>query len=249
MNQKSTPIPFDFELLTRLDNGTDGRGRRATAWLLGLLLLVVVSVVALVLYWQTFEAEEDQRRRTADSQWLEQAARFHFRRLEDDLQVLAHRARDAAGAANALPATNATQLTDAGLLLREAGVVLVHGWLAADTPLHGSPIGRVLQADAQEQLVNADVLAVMQDVARALHRPAYGGPLLQTDARKKEDATQQVVWLAVPVFDRGEFSGNYLARLSLEKAVKAFVPAWFSDGREIALISETEVVQTRGDAS
>ncbi|AOW11933.1 hypothetical protein LPB72_02410 [Hydrogenophaga crassostreae] len=248
MNHKPTAPPFDFELLTRLDSGSGGRGRRATWWLLGLLMMLVVAVVALVLYLQTFEAEEDQRRRTADSQWLEQAARFHFRRLEDDLQVLAHRTRDASRPEPTSLADAETGDIQAGLLLRDAGVVLVHGWLAAGTALDASVIGRALQADAERQPVDADMLAVMQDVARELRRPAYGGPLLRAETQV-DGQPRHWVWLAVPVFDRGVFSGNYLARLSLEDAVNAFVPSWFTDSHEVTLMSETELAQARRDPS
>jgi two-component system, LuxR family, sensor histidine kinase DctS len=201
-----------------------------------------------VLYLQTFESEEEQRRKTADSQWLEQAARFHFRRLEDDLQVLAHRTRDASRPVPAIAAQPEDGDIQAGLLLREPGVVQVHGWLAAGAPLKASAIGQAMQVDAERQPGNADMLAVMQDVARELRRPAYGGPLLI--AAPQSGASQQhVVWLAVPIFDRGAFSGNYLARLSLEAAVRALIPAWFNDDHEVTLMSETELAQARRDPS
>ena len=248
MNSKPTDPPFDLELLTRQDSGSGGRGRRAAWWLLGLLMMLAVAVVALVLYLQTFEAEEEQRRKTADAQWLEQAARFHFRRLEDDLQVLAHRTRDASRS-ETLASRDAEQGDiQAGLLLREPGVVQVHGWLAQGADLSASAVGQALQADVARQPVDADMLAVMQDVARELRRPAYGGPLLMA-AAKAEVPSQHRVWLAVPVFDRGVFSGNYLARLSLEDAVRAFVPAWFTDNHEVTLMSETELAQARRDPS
>ncbi len=183
MNSKPTDPPFDLELLTRQDSGSGGRGRRATWWLLGLLMMLAVAVVALVLYLQTFEAEEEQRRKTADAQWLEQAARFHFRRLEDDLQVLAHRTRDASRS-ETLASRDAEQGDiQAGLLLREPGVVQVHGWLAQGADLSASAVGQALQADVARQPVDADMLAVMQDVARELRRPAYGGPLLMAAAK------------------------------------------------------------------
>ena len=243
MKPKANDPSFDFELLNRLERGSVGRGRKATWWLLGLLLMLAVSVVALVLYLQTFEAEEEQRRKTADSQWLEQAARFHFRRLEDDLQVLAHRTRDASQPASVDAQLEAIQ---AGLLLREPGVVLAHGWLPAGVALNASAIGQALQTDAARQPGDAEMLAVMQDVARELRRPAYGGPLLM-DSAQPGAAPRYRVWLAVPIFDRGVFSGNYLARLSLEQAVKAFVPAWFTDSHDVALMSEPELTQARRD--
>src|SRR5690606_5735810 len=131
------------------------RGRHATWWLLGLLGLLAMSVVALVLYLQTFETEEDQRRQTADAQWLEQSARFHFRRLEDDLQVLAHRNRD-------LSPSDPVALADdirAGLLMRGPGVVLAHGWLPADAVDElATVIERQLKVDSTQQQGNVEVL-------------------------------------------------------------------------------------------
>ena len=243
MNSKSLDPPsFDFELLTRLDSGSGGRERRAAWWLLGLLAMLAVAVVALVLYLQTFEAEEEQRRKTADTQWLEQSARFHFRRLEDDLQVFAHRSRDGTSRSTMVPSED----IQAGLLMREPGVVRVHGWLGAGAALGASEVGLQLLADGAGTTGNAEALAVMQDVARELRRPAYGGPMAAATDGASGDT---VVWLAVPVFDRGVFSGNYLARLSLQKAVKAFIPAWFTDSHEVSLMNETQLAQAHRDAS
>ena len=238
MTPNSSDAPLDFELLTRLDKGSSGRGRRATWWLLGLLLMLAVAVVALVLYLQTFEAEEEQRRKTADLQWLEQSARFHFRRLEDDLQVMAHRARDP----DRLAASVQVDGVQAGLLLREPGVVLAHGWVPEGGDLGDSAVGRALASDRQATSADAEVLQVMLDVARELRRPAYGGPLIGSS-----NGAAPVIWLAVPLFDRGGFSGQYLARLSLQDAVRAFIPAWFTDSHEVALMLEPELAQARRD--
>jgi two-component system, LuxR family, sensor histidine kinase DctS len=240
---KPTPVepPFDFELLSRPDGGAGGRGRRAAWWLLGLLGLMVVSVVSLVLYLQTFEAEENQRQKTADAQWLEQSVRFHFRRLEDDFQVLAHRTRDDS---EALLQDDAATSVQAGLLMREPGVVLAQGWLAAGADAQGSAIGRVLKADMSGRSADAETLAIMQDVARELRRPAYGGPLVASAA-----PLDTVVWLAVPVFDRGQFSGNYLARLSLNKAIDALIPSWFAESHAVTLMSDSELARANRDAS
>jgi two-component system, LuxR family, sensor histidine kinase DctS len=223
--------PFDFDLLQRPASATAGRGRRAALWLLGLLLLLVVAVVSLVVYLQRFEAEEDLRRQSADAQWLEQSGRFHFRRLEDDLQVLAHRTREAPSDGMTWPLV----AINAGLLLREPGVVQAQGWLPAQPDAGADqPIARRLLADTAEP-VNADMLAVMQDVASGLRRPAYAGPLSVVGQPGQADAAM-VVWVAVPLFDQGQFSGSYLARLSLQRAVDAFVPAWFKDQHEIHLL-------------
>ena len=245
MKPTATDSPsFDFELLTRPDSGVGGRGRRATWWLLGLLLMMAVAVVALVLYLQTFEAEEDLRRQTADAQWLEQSARFHFRRLEDDLQVLAHRTRDDTRASAAAGAAD----IQAGLLLREPGVVTVHGWLPAEGGAN-SAVAKQLKADVSTDGVNAELLAVMQDVARELRRPAYGGALVLPVPASGPAEDAAVIWLSVPIFDRGVFSGNYLARIAVQKAVKAFIPAWFTDSHDVSLLNETQLARAHRDAS
>ena len=239
--QPSPPgSPFDVELLSRLDRGASGRDRRATWWMLGLLVLLAVAVVALVLYLRTFEAEEAQRQSTADAQWLEQSVRFHFRRLEDDLQVLAHRTRDAAAPS---PASEGIDDLQAGLLLRENGVVLVHGWLPAAADPAASALGRDLQRDMAVSAGDSEMLLIMQDVARELRRPAYGGPL----GAERGGAEPGVVWLAVPVFDRGVFSGNYLARLSLNRAMAALIPAWFADGHAVSLMNDAQLAQAQRD--
>ncbi|MFT7400878.1 MAG: two-component system sensor histidine kinase DctS [Hydrogenophaga sp.] len=237
MDSNPDNTPFDFDLLQRPAGAGVGRVRRAAFWLLGLLaLLVVAVVVSLVLYLQRFETEEDLRRQSADAQWLEQGARFHFSRLEDDLQVLAHRTREAPGTAAMLSAVNA------GLLLREPGVVQAQGWLPAQPDaLADRPIARRLLVDAADP-VNAEMLAVMQDVASGLRRPAYAGPMRAIGQPGQVDAAM-VVWLAVPLFDEGRFSGSYLARLSLRQAVDAFIPVWFKDQHEMGLLDGLQRTQ------
>ena len=84
-------------------------------------MLVVGAVVALVLYLQNFESEEDARRQAADAQWLEQSVQFHFRRLEDDLRVAA---RQASGQSANREPDALTQEGRAGMLWRETGVLL-----------------------------------------------------------------------------------------------------------------------------
>lgn len=235
MNPRSPDVPFDFDLLQRHSGGEAARARRTALWLTGLLFLLAASVVALVLYLQTFEFEENLRRRTADAQWLEQGARFHFRRLEDDLQVLAHRTRDAAQSASQGAPADAI---NAGLLLRQPGVVLMHGWLPAEWRGVPPEMQVRLQVDADRQPGNAEMLAIMQEVARGLRRPAYAGPLKGVGAGR-----ESVIWLAVPIFDRGVFSGNYLASLSLTKAIDAFIPSWFKDSHVVSLMSEQQMAE------
>lgn len=221
---------FDFELLQRTADGHSSRNRRALLWLLGMLVLLVASIVTLVLYLQTFEAEEEDRRRIADAQWLEQSVRFQFRRLEDDLIVLALREREGARAASD------TEF-HGGLLWTEPGVVLAHGWLAAeafDTP---PPALARLRSDSAMHPDNAQALAIMRDITRGLRRSTYAGPMRQADG-----SHGTVVWLAVPVFDRGNFSGNYLAALSLDTAVQGLVPTWFKQGHRLQLVDSQDVM-------
>ena len=194
-------------------------------WLLGLLLLLVASVLALVLYLNNFEVEEGERRRAADAQWLEQGAQFHFRRLEDDLLVLARQVVLGGGAAPVL--------AQGGLLWRAPGVVVSHGWLAASPEDdQNQPPGRWM-LDWRAHPANAQVLATMKDIASGLRRAAYAGPMRQADG-----TVSDVVWLAVPFFERGQFAGNYLAAISMDKAAVNMVPAWFQQNHVVRLLAD-----------
>ena len=178
---------------------------------MGFLVLVVASVVALVLYLQHFEAEEDARRQAADTQWLEQSVQFHFRRLEDDLRAAMRQNADVQG----------------GLLWREPGVLLGQGWVAAHA---ATPPARWV-ADETVHPQNAQALETMQATTRGLRRSAYAGPMLRADGTLSDS-----VWVAVPYFERGQFGGNYVAALSLEQAVHALVPAWFTQDHRVRLV-------------
>lgn len=219
----------DFALLQQLPPGHVSRNLRTLLWLLGLLLLLVGSVVTLVLYLNNFEAEEETRRRAADAQWLEQSVQFHFRRLEDDLLVLAR--QTALGDANAPRQRIKPPEVLGGLLWREPGVVLSHGWLAAGLTHDAWVAPERWQLDWAAHPGNAQALATMQDTTRGLRRSAYAGLMQQSDG-----SFTDVVWLAVPFFDRGQFVGNYLAALSLERAVRALVPAWFAQSHSVRLV-------------
>jgi two-component system sensor histidine kinase DctS len=224
----STPADqsLDFALLQQTMPSHASRNRRALLWLLGLLFLLLASVVALVLYLNTFEADEEARSRAAEAQWLEQSVQFHFRRLEDDLTLLARQAVRGAGASDATP-------MQGGLLWREAGVVLAHGWLAAgpgSDEVHGP---ERWQSDWSAQPANAQSLASLQDTTRGLRRSAYAGLM-----HKPDGTPTDVVWLAVPFFDRGQFVGNYLAALSLERATASLVPTWFAQNHAVRLVTD-----------
>lgn len=220
-----TNLSRDFDLLQRSGASFAGRNRRALLWLLGLLMLLVGSVVVLVLYLNSFEAEEDQRRRAADAQWLEQSVQFHFRRLEDDLLVLARQAV-LEGDANAAT-------VQGGLLWRAPGVILSQGWRAAGQPAGQGSGPERWQLDWQASPDNAQALATMQDVASGLRRAAYAGPMHQPDGTLND-----VVWLAVPFFERGKFAGNYLAALSMNRAAMDMVPAWFQNNHVVRVLAD-----------
>ncbi len=206
------PLPaFDFASLRETAVGAGVRAFWPGIWLSGFLALVVGSVIALVLYLQHFEAEEDTRRQAADAQWLEQSVQFHFRRLEEDLRVAARESADVQG----------------GLLWREPGVLLAQGWVGAAV---SAPPAR-WDLDEGRHLLNAQALATMHATARSLRRSAYAGPM-----RDAEGRLMPLVWLAVPYFERGHFVGNYVAALSLERAVQSLVPEWFIRSHAVRLV-------------
>jgi two-component system sensor histidine kinase DctS len=224
--------PLDFALLQQSAPPHASRNRLALLWLLGLLLLLSGAVVALVLYLHNFEAEEDQRQRAADAQWLEQSAQFHFQRLEDDLAVLARQV--------VLGDMQEAATMQGGLLWRAPGVVLTHGWLPEASqqstpalllqqpPPQAGPLR--WRQDAAAHPANAQALALLQDTASGLRRAAYAGPM-----RLRDGSVSDVIWLAVPFFERGKFAGNYLAALAMNSAVQNMVPAWFQLNHRVEL--------------
>ncbi|MDP1531344.1 two-component system sensor histidine kinase NtrB [Rhodoferax sp.] len=228
---------FDFALLQQSAARTGSRNRRALWWLLGLLALLLGSVVTLLLYLNNFEAEEAARRRAADAQWLEQSVQFHFRRLEDDLLVLSRQAVQQSTGVGALLPEQSPELK-AGLLWREPGVILSSGWIPAgqlDDPRVG-PARWSVDWDAHAD--NAEALALMQSTSQGLRRAAYAGLM-----RDSKGIPNDVVWLAVPFFDRGQFAGNYLVAVSLNQALRALLPAWFMQDHRVELLT-TEAIET-----
>ena len=237
---------LDFALLQQSVVRPSGRNRVTLLWLLGLLVLLVGAVVTLLLYLNNFEDDEAARRRAADAQWLEQSVQFHFRRLEDDLLVLARQAvLQTGGVAGRPVAARAPEPSvQGGLLWREPGVVLSSGWMAAGRlPMPQLGPERWL-LDRQAHPDNADALAVMQTTTRGLRRSAYAGLM-----RRADGTLTDVIWLAVPFFDRGEFVGNYLAAVSLERALAALVPPWFAGDHRVRLDAEPASGLASDDAS
>ena len=229
MKPASGDPPIDFAALTSADTSQPGRNLRAQLWLLGFLALLVASVVALVLYLQNFEAEEEARQNMADAQWLEQSIAFHFRRLEDDLRSQARRQRDTDNRNDSM------QQMHGGLLWSEPGVILARGWLdAQDAQVGDADLAR-LRIDAEIHADNAADLSAMRDIARNLRRASYAGPMRRPDSREGD-----VIWLAVPAFERGEFVGNYLASISLSTAIERLVPTWFAQAHRLQLMDNQQ---------
>ena len=75
----------------------------------------------------------------------------------------------------------------------------------------------------------------MRDIARNLRRPSYAGPMHKPDGSEGD-----VVWLAVPAFERGEFVGNYLAAISLSTAIERLVPSWFRQAHNLQLMDNQQ---------
>ena len=234
----STPADqsLDFALLQQTMPSHASRNRRALFWLLGLLVLLLASVVTLVLYLNSFEADEEARSRAAEAQWLEQSVQFHFRRLEDDLTLLARQAVRGAGQSGDGP-------VQGGLLWREPGVVLSHGWLAAGPGSDEARGPQRWQQDWSAHAANAQAMATLQSTTRGLRRSAYAGLMQQSDGTLSD-----VVWLAVPFFDRGQFVGNYLAAVSLQRATAALVPTWFAQNHRVHLVAD-ELKGPPGDSA
>jgi two-component system sensor histidine kinase DctS len=216
-------LPFDFALLQQSQGKQSGRNRWTLLWLLGLLLLTVGAVVMLVLYLNNFEREEQERVGRADALVLEQATQFHFRRLEDDLLVLAHQQ----------VARTPEPAVQGGHLWRQPGVVLAHGWIAADTPPTSHAWPKRWRADYAAHPDNAERMDSMREISRGLRRAAYAGPM-----REGDGTLLPVVWLAVPLYERGQFAGNYLAALSMDVVASALAPDWFESQQTVHFKSD-----------
>ena len=246
MTQATAPAAdasFDFALLQQSAARTGSRNRRALWWLLGLLALLLASVATLLLYLNNFEAEEATRRRAAEAQWLEQSVQFHFRRLEDDLLVLSRQAVQMSAGVGDPSAGRALDLK-AGLLWREPGVILSSGWIGAgqlNDPRVG-PERWPMDWDAHPD--NAVALALMQSTSQGLRRAAYAGLMLHADG-----SATDVVWLAVPFFDRGQFAGNYLVAVSLKHALTAVVPGWFKEDHRVQLLTDESSTEADQDSA
>jgi two-component system sensor histidine kinase DctS len=220
-----TEPTIDFAVLDLDTRPLSALNRRAMTWLVGTLLLAAMSIVLLALFLRTVEAQEEDRRRTADAQWLDQTLRFHLRRLEADLAVLALQAQRGAGAAPpAFPG---------GQVWRSAGVIAWHGWLAADQQPNPARWPFFLQVAAQHP-DDRQALAAMLRTTGGLQRAAYAGPLRQAGG-----VPGQMLWLAVPIFERDRFVGDYIAAIAFDGLLASVVPSWFFKDHAVALDTGT----------
>ncbi len=221
--------PQDFALLHASKGSLSDRSRWTVLWMMGFAVLIVTAVLALVWYLNSFETEEEERRRGADAQWLEQSVQFHFRRLEDDLATLARQSALDAGLARRRAGGGDEDSAPFGMLWREGGVVVAHAWLAAQGP--GSGDVRMWEQDQFLHEGNRQALQTLQDIVRGLRRSSYAGPMRGPDGTPGDR-----VWLAVPSFDGNRFVGMYVAALSMRQAVHALLPSWFSQKQTVRLV-------------
>ncbi|MFW9616351.1 two-component system sensor histidine kinase NtrB [Aquabacterium sp.] len=207
--------PLDFNLPELQTRQSSALSRRAMVWLVGMLLLAAFSIVVLALFLSSVEREDDERQRVADAQWLDQSMRFHFRRLERDLQV------------QAMPAVRGAHASAPDLRLgelwRAPGVVRKKEWVAVDQPLDNQTWPTAIH--------------VMLDTAKGLQRAAFAGPL--TDAKEQG----HFLWVAVPLIERGVHMGTQLAVIDLDEALNVVVPAWYLDKHRVSVVN-SEAVST-----
>jgi two-component system, LuxR family, sensor histidine kinase DctS len=210
--------------LLELDLGqTSALNRRTQIWLGVLLILVLVSTVMLALFLQSEENREKNRQRAEDTEWLEQSLSFHFHRLENDLTAMAQEVRQQ-GQPDA-------ELPRAGSLWRSTGVIAAQGWVTEPRTAQQFKISPETQA----------LFNVMLDTAGALQRPWYAGPL-----QHAQSAPNHQLWLAVPVFEQGHFSGSYVVMMNLEKTLEAALPAWFLKNHQVQL-QGVDTLNTRSE--
>ncbi|AVP58486.1 PAS domain-containing sensor histidine kinase [Pulveribacter suum] len=227
-----TPPPADdFTLLHASTRSLPDRSRWTVLWMMGLAVLIVAAVVALVWYLNRFESEEEERRRGADAQWLEQSVQFHFRRLEDDVAQQARQAAldgPLAWSGRTRPGDADSDLP-AGLLQRAEGVVLAQAWLTEQGPGGGDVAAWYEDVARHED--NRQALQTLQDIVRGLRRASYAGPM-----RTAEGEATDRVWLAVPYFDGTRLVGMYAVQLAMRQAVDALLPPWFLQKQTVRLV-------------
>lgn len=220
--------PDDFALLHASARPMTDRSRWTVLWMMGFAVLIVSAVVALVWYLDSFETEEEERRRGADAQWLEQSVQFHFRRLEDDMALLARQAALDGPQTLPSPGQGADGEAPTGLLWRAPGVVLAHGWVTSASSGDAPP---AWEDDMVLHDSNRQALRTLQDIVGNLRRASYAGPMRDASGHPTDR-----VWLAVPYFDGTRLQGMHVAALSMQQAVDMLLPPWFLESQTVRLV-------------
>ncbi|MBN9329557.1 MAG: hypothetical protein ABT03_11865 [Comamonas sp. SCN 67-35] len=235
MPNTATHPAEDFALLSAASRASGERsGRQAAFWMLGLALLTVLTVFALAWYLHRVEVQDEERRRSADAQWLEQSVQFHFRRLEDDLAQRARQLAIDGPQALQTPGQGEADTRPAGLLWRSLGVVQAQAWLAQPGDARGSAGDlQAWRADMASSADNRQQLQLLQDTAAHLRRASYAGPLRGPDGHQGDR-----VWLAVPSFDGLRLVGLYVVALSMQEALAALLPPWFTDQQQVRIVTD-----------
>ena len=119
-------------------------------------------------------------------------------------------------------------------------MLLDRGWIAVGQSVAATGGPARWFTDATAHPANAQAQQTMQATTEGLRRAAFAGVMLRADGTPTD-----VVWLAVPFFDRGQFVGNYLAAVSLERALAALVPTWFSQDHQVRLVADDDAAASR----
>lgn len=231
-SQESPDSPDALDYILLHTQRLSERSRWAVVWMMGFAALVIATVVALAWYLDHFEKEEEERRRGADAQWLEQSVLFHFRRLQDDAARLARRAAlDGPDALVPAPGQD-TYLDDdlpVGLLWRSPDTIVAQTWLPARQGHDADvPLWREHMALHPS---NRQALDTLLDITTGLRRSSYAGPM-----RNAHGIAGDTVWLAVPYFDDSRLLGNYVLAVSMEHALAALLPPWFLAQQSVRLV-------------
>jgi two-component system sensor histidine kinase DctS len=214
----------DFLLLRNTAEEKSAKNDRVLFLLFGLFLLLITFATALVVYLKTFENSEEIRTQSADALWVEENLRFHLRRLEDDLRRSAQWALTQTQGAEGKPPQAL-----GGSLRSHQGGLIAYGWQPVGNSLPSSL--RELWHNARRESLDKQALDSMHDVAKGLKRPAYAGPLSGGSYPGDE------IWLSVPLFEKNEFVGSFVAVFSLRKALELIIPAWFRKTHRVEVLA------------
>jgi two-component system sensor histidine kinase DctS len=177
-------------------------------------VLVVASVVALVLYLNAFRDAEEERRRGADGQWLEQSVQFHFPPPGGRPAGARPPGRPRPGAGFARRGQGAGRAR--GLLWR-APAWCWQAWIGPRAPAAATcswQEDQALHADNYQPCRRCRTLPV------GLRRSSYAGPMRRTDGSHRPRVAGRAVFRA------RRLVGNYVARCPCR-------PAWRAGARVV----------------